>query len=198
MCLRSPGVQAVVLFRLAHWLRTQPFVVRLFVRPFVAWQGHRIRWKWGIHIGPEAQIGPGLYIWHYGGIFVAGDVVAGENFTLTHDVTLGYSKARNIRGFPTFGDNVYIAPGAKIAGKIKIGNNVKIGANAVVEKNIPDNAVVQIRPMLVVTFPARSEQEINCTENSAPFIQPPQPEYTEAPADTPVSMHHCTEFVEQF
>jgi len=33
---------------------------------------------------------------------------------------------------------VYIAPGAKLFGKIHIGNNVKIGANAVVHKDVPD------------------------------------------------------------
>ncbi len=43
---------------------------------------------------------------------------------------------------PTIGDNVYIAPGVKVFGKIKIGDNVAIGANCVVTKDIPDNAVV--------------------------------------------------------
>ena len=198
MCLRSPGVQAVALYRMAHWLRTQPFIVRLLLRPFVAWQGHRIRSKWGIFIGPEAEIGPGFYIWHYGSIFVAGEVVAGENFTLTHEITLGYSKARNILGFPSFGDNVYIAPGAKIAGRIKIGNNVKIGANAVVEKNIPDNAVVQIRPMLVVTFPDQHDQELNRMENSAAFLQPPRPEFPASLTDTTASLHSSPEYVEHY
>jgi serine O-acetyltransferase len=59
---------------------------------------------------------------------------------------------------------VYIAPGAKIAGRIKIGDNVKIGANAVIERDIPDNAVVQIRPMLVATFPNTSFEEPPFTE----------------------------------
>ena len=152
-CLRSPGVQAIVAYRLGHWLRAKPLPVRLLLRPFVSIQRHHARGKWGIDIGPEAQIGPGFHIFHYGGIFIAGDVVAGENFTLTHDITLGYSQAKLILGFPVIGNNVYIAPGAKIAGCIKIGNNVKIGANAVIERDIPDNAVVQARPILVATFP---------------------------------------------
>jgi serine O-acetyltransferase len=152
-CLRSPGVQAIVAYRMGQWLRTQPLPLRVLLGPLVSLQRHHSRAKWGIDIGPEAQIGPGFHIWHYGGIFIAGDVVAGENLTITHDITLGYSQAKCILGFPVLGDNIYIAPGAKIAGKISIGNNVKIGANAIVERNIPDDAVVQIRPMLVVTFP---------------------------------------------
>ena len=51
------------------------------------------------------------------------------------------------------GDNVYMAPGAKIFGKITIGNNVKIGANAVIHKDIPDNAVVVLDPgFKIVSF----------------------------------------------
>ena len=59
---------------------------------------------------------------------------------------------------------MYIAPGAKIAGRINMGDNVKIGANAVIERDIPDDAVVQIRPMLVVTFPNTSSEEQRCME----------------------------------
>ena len=45
-------------------------------------------------------------------------------------------------GVPTIGDNVYMAKGSIIMGGITIGNNVTIGANAVVNKPVPDNAVV--------------------------------------------------------
>jgi serine acetyltransferase len=33
----------------------------------------------GISIATSAEIGPGLYIGHFGGIVVGGEVVAGEN-----------------------------------------------------------------------------------------------------------------------
>jgi serine O-acetyltransferase len=89
---------------------------------------------------------------------------------------LGYSAARNIKGCPVFGDNVYIAPGAKVAGKIRVGNNVKIGANVVLERNVPDNAVVQLRPALVVTWPDHSEE----VSNSRPVSQLISPEPVEA------------------
>jgi serine O-acetyltransferase len=158
-CFRSPGFRAVVYYRIRHWLNAQPFIFRLFLRPLVAIPSHRLRWKWGIDISADAQIGPGFQIIHYGGIFIASDVVAGSNLTITHDITFGYSKAKNIQGFPTLGNNVFIAPGAKLAGRIHIGNNVKIGANAVVEKDVPDNAVVQVRPALVVTYSDHPEAQ---------------------------------------
>src|SRR5512137_529760 len=132
-CVRSPGVRAVVVHRMGQWLRTRPLPVRLLLQPFVSIQRYFLRSRWGIDIGPDANIGPGFHINHYGGIFIAGDVTAGEYLTITHDTTIGYSRAKCRQGFPTIGNNVYIAPGAKLAGKIKIGDNVNIGANAVIE-----------------------------------------------------------------
>ncbi len=157
-CLRTPGIHAVVAYRTGQWLQKKSFPIRILLKPFVSIYRCHIRRCWGIDIGPEAQIGPGFQINHYGGIFIAGDVVAGEFFTITHDITLGYSRAKTRQGFPVIGNNVYIAPGAKLAGRIKIGNNVRIGANAVVERDIPDNAVVQIHPMLIVRFPNNEEE----------------------------------------
>lgn len=154
--LRSPGVQAVIVYRAGQWVARQSRVVRMLLKPVVVWQRHRLRRCWGIDIGPEAQIGPGFMINHYGGIFIAGDTVAGEFLTITHDITIGYSRSKNRRGFPTLGNNVYIAPGAKLAGRIRVGDNVKIGSNAVVECDVPDNAVVQIPKMLTVVFPVNA------------------------------------------
>lgn len=43
---------------------------------------------------------------------------------------------------PNIGDNVKISHGAIIFGGITVGSNVTIGANAVVNKSVPDNAIV--------------------------------------------------------
>lgn len=45
-------------------------------------------------------------------------------------------------GTPVIGNNVCINKGAIVYGGITIGNNVDIGANAVVNKPVPNNAVV--------------------------------------------------------
>jgi serine O-acetyltransferase len=109
--------------------------------------------KWGINISQHANIGRGLLILNFGGIFI-GPASIGRNCTIRHTTTIGIVDNGPHRGLPTLGDNVDIAPGTVIAGKIRIGNNVKIGANAVVQRDIPDNALVQVRPMLVVGFPS--------------------------------------------
>jgi serine O-acetyltransferase len=92
------------------------------------------------------QIGGGFYIGHYGGITISGLARIGSNVNISQLVTIGVSGQGMKRGAPTIGDNVYIAPGAKVIGKISVGCNVKIGANAVVYQDIPDNAIVVLDP----------------------------------------------------
>ena len=101
---------------------------------------------WGIEIPRSAKIGPGLYIGHYGGITVSSIAVIGRDCNLSQNITIGVSGAGQKRGAPTLGDNVYVAPGARLVGKITIGNNVKIGANAVIHKDLPDNAIAVLDP----------------------------------------------------
>lgn len=53
---------------------------------------------------------------------------------------------------PVLGDNIYIAPGAKIFGNIKIANRCRIGANAVVNKNCNiENATLVGVPAKIIT-----------------------------------------------
>jgi serine O-acetyltransferase len=56
-----------------------------------------------------------------------------------------------MKGTPTIGDNVYIAPGAKIIGNIKIGNNCAVGANAVVVKDVLEGTTVGGIPAKVIS-----------------------------------------------
>ncbi|MBX3326122.1 MAG: serine acetyltransferase [Nitrospira sp.] len=101
----------------------------------------------------SAQIGPGCYIGHYGGITISGQAKIGSNANISQSVTIGVLGEGERRGVPTIGSNVYIAPGAKVFGKIHIGNNLKIGANAVMYKDIPDNAIVVSNPgFTIVSF----------------------------------------------
>ncbi len=145
-CLLAPGVQAVVVFRFGHWLQSQPKFLKVFLEPIYPLVNGIIQIMWGIEIQRSANIGAGLYIGHFGGITISGDAIIGKCCNLSQNVTIGVSGQGEKRGVPIVGDNVYIAPGARLFGKISIGNNVKIGANAVIYKDIPDNAVVVLDP----------------------------------------------------
>lgn len=160
-CYRSPGLHAVAIYRFGQWLRNENLLLRILLEPFHLFLFHRIRSKWGIEISRSAQIGAGLYIGHYGGITISGHARIGRNVNISQLVTIGVSGQGQKSGAPTIGDNVYIAPGAKIFGAIRIGNNVKIGANAVVHKPIPNNAIVVLEPgFKIISFRNLNEGEM--------------------------------------
>ena len=90
---------------------------------------------------PLNVFGPGLFLGHTGTIVINGGTRFGANARIQSCVNVGaYSRFdENWKqdAAPTFGDNVYIGPGAKIFGPVTIGDNVAIGANAVVSKDVP-------------------------------------------------------------
>lgn len=145
-CARAPGVHAVLVLRFGQWSRRRPKVLRILFDPLYVILDFFIHVLWGIDIPRGARIGPGLYIGHYGGITVSSLAVIGRDCNLSQNITIGVSGAGPKRGAPTLGDNVYVAPGARLVGKITIGNNVKIGANAVIHKDLPDNAIAVLDP----------------------------------------------------
>lgn len=145
-CARAPGVHAVLVLRFGQWSRRRPKLLRILFDPIYVILDFLVQALWGIEIPRSAKVGPGLYIGHYGGITVSSVAVIGRDCNLSQNITIGVSGAGAKRGAPTLGDNVYVAPGARLFGKIMIGNNVKIGANAVIHKDLPDNAIAVLDP----------------------------------------------------
>lgn len=111
----------------------------------------------GIQIPPNVDIGPGLYIGHFGEIIIGGPTKIGKFCNISQGNTIGIAGRGEKRGIPEIGDFVYIGPGAKVIGKIKIGNHVAIGANAVVTKDIPDNSVVVGVPAKIISYKSSSD-----------------------------------------
>ena len=145
-CMRSAGVQVMVVLRFGQWSMSQPKLVRLFTDPVYFLLNGILKIMWGIEIPRVAKIGAGFYIGHFGGITVSPQAVIGENCSISQGVTIGVSGQGEKAGAPKIGHNVYIAPGAKVFGKITIGSNVKIGANAVIYKDLPDNVIAVLSP----------------------------------------------------
>jgi len=124
---------------------------------------NKYKYRFGIDISPDSDIGSGFYIGHYGGIVVSPHTQIGKNCNMSHGVTLGQANRGKNKGHPILGNNIYIGPGAKIIGSVHIGNNVAIGANCVVTKDIPDNAVVVGIPGRIISYDGTKEY-INKTE----------------------------------
>jgi serine O-acetyltransferase len=138
----SPGTIASIHYRVAHWAWSASSPWHLLMRvPLLLAQRLVEVWS-GVGISPQAVIGPGLYIGHFGQVIINGDATIGANASLSQEITIGYAQRGPRAGVPTIGDRVYIAPGAKLFGAITIGDDVAVGANAVVNRDIEDRGVV--------------------------------------------------------
>lgn len=142
--LAYPGVHALWIHRVAHWLWNQgvPLVPRLI--------SHLNRWLTGIEIHPGAKIGKGVFIDHGMGVVIGETTEIGDNVTLYQGVTLGGTGKEKGKRHPTVGKNVVIAAGAKVLGPITIGDDSKVGAGAVVIRDVPPRCTVVGVPGKVV------------------------------------------------
>ncbi|MCA0152998.1 serine O-acetyltransferase [Winogradskyella vincentii] len=115
---------------------------------YLKYRYRKLSIKLGFSI-PINIFGPGLSIVHYGTIIINFTSKIGANCRLHACVNIGASGGE--RQGPILGDNVYIAPGAKIFGNIKIPNNTAIGANAVVNKSFEkENTIIAGIPAKVL------------------------------------------------
>jgi len=158
--LDTPGMQAIFVYRFGSWVIRRVHV-RLLRLPLLA--VHSVLDKlciicWGISINPAADIGPGLYVGHFGGIIV-GPVVMGSDCNIAHQVTLGM-RADGREGLPSFGDQVWIGVGSVVYGGIQIGSGVAIAPHTVVSRSVPDRAMVAGNPMRVLSKDYDNHQEI--------------------------------------
>ena len=149
--LLTQGIWATAVYRLRRWAEYECRIyilkkMLIFIYPLM---NLLMQILTGIYITKESKIGPGLYIGHYGNILVEGSL--GKMCNISHEVTVGFAGRGERLGAPEIGDFVYIAPGAKVLGKIKIGNHVAIGANAVVTKSLEDSAVAVGVPAKVIS-----------------------------------------------
>lgn len=136
IALLYPGLHAVWIHRISHWLWRRGF--KLLAR----WLSQLARGLTGIEIHPGATIGKGLFIDHGMGVVIGETAEVGDDVTLYHGVTLGGTSLSKGKRHPTLGNRVTVGAGAKVLGNITIGDDSRIGANAVVVKSVPENSVV--------------------------------------------------------
>ncbi|MGJ8641303.1 MAG: serine acetyltransferase [Opitutaceae bacterium] len=140
--LRKPIVHYTVLLRKTEFLlNTASSPLGKFRASVSRLRLKRMGSRLGFTIAPNT-FGPGLYLMHWGSIAISAEARIGRNARVHSCV--------NIAGRQEIGDNVYLAPGAKLFGDITIGNNVAIGANAVVSTSQPDGVTLMGNPARVV------------------------------------------------
>lgn len=147
-----PGIHALLMHRLAHWL----------------W-GHRLRWLarftahlarffTGIEIHPGATIGRRFFIDHGMGVVIGETALIGDDVTLYHGVTLGGTSWNKGKRHPTLENGVVIGAGAKVLGPITISAGAKVGSNAVVTKPVPAGATAVGNPARILDRSEQSKQ----------------------------------------
>lgn len=139
-----PGLHAILLHRIAHWLwRNHLALVARVV-------SHLSRFLTGIEIHPGASIGKSFFIDHGMGVVIGETSEIRDNVTLYHGVTLGGTSFTRGKRHPTIESNVIVGAGAKVLGPLTVGENSKVGANSVVIRDVPPNCSVVGIPGKVV------------------------------------------------
>lgn len=155
LILLTQAIWATTVYRAGSWCirnRNRLGVLARVILPLLTIWQKLTEMATGIELPFTARIGRGLYIGHFGQIIVSGKAVIGEFCNISQGVTIGQAGRGGDQDTPVIGDRVYIAPGAKVFGKVTIGNDVAIGANAVVTKNLPDNAVAVGVPAEIINY----------------------------------------------
>ncbi len=131
-----PGLHALWMHRIAHWLWKHKlrFLGRLV--------SHISRFFTGIEIHPGAVIGRRFFIDHGAGVVIGETAEIGDDVTLYQGVVLGGTTLERKKRHPTIGNRVIIGAAAVVLGPIEVGDGALIGANSVVIKPVPPGATV--------------------------------------------------------
>jgi serine O-acetyltransferase len=148
--LKEQSIWAIWVYRLGRRLNHRPDgLLKRMLTPFYWVLFRFVETVTGISLPKSACIGPGLRIWHFGGIFVHGDAVIGANCTLRQGVTIG----NRVEGgpVPVVGDDVEFGVYAQVLGGVRIGNACRIGALSVVLIDMPDGTTAVGIPARVIS-----------------------------------------------
>ena len=136
-----PGLEAIVVYRLAHFLHQKgvPVIPRIMTE--------YIHGKTGIDIHPGAEIGESFFIDHGTGVVIGETTIIGKNVKIYQGVTLGALSVKktlqNKKRHPTIEDNVTIYANATIlGGETVIGKGAVIGGNTWITKSVKAGAVI--------------------------------------------------------
>lgn len=136
-----PGLEAISIYRLAHFLFENgvPVIPRIM--------SEYAHGKTGIDIHPGAKIGESFFIDHGTGVVIGETCIIGNNVKIYQGVTLGALSVKKSlqdkKRHPTIEDNVTIYADATIlGGKTVIGEGCIIGGNTWVTHSVPAKTVL--------------------------------------------------------
>lgn len=171
----NQALWAVAAYRFGRSLKTRPIPL---LQPLM-WVLFRVveslaRIISGVMLDVNARIGPGLYVGHFGSIYIGPGVTIGRDFSLGQTCYVGPGGPVESPGLPVIGDRVWIGIGSKVLGGVRIGDDAAIGANGVVLSDIPAMAVAVGNPARVVNM--NGSASVNRVRNRPPETVPSPPE----------------------
>lgn len=133
-----PGIEAISVYRIAHFLCVSGIPVLPRIMSEFAHS------RTGIDINPGAIIGESFFIDHGTGVVIGESCIIGNNVKIYQGVTLGALSVKkelmNKKRHPTIEDNVTIYANATIlGGNTVIGKGSVIGGNTWVTASVPEN-----------------------------------------------------------
>eukprot|EP00703_Trepomonas_sp_PC1_P004239 JAP92367.1 Serine acetyltransferase [Trepomonas sp. PC1] len=142
--LLYPGLWAILLFRIAHFLHILhvPIIPKLLAMIN--------RWLTGIEIHPAAKIGKCLFIDHGVGVIIGETSIIGDNCLIYQGATLHGTGNVSGKRHPTLGNNVVLGAGCTIIGNIYLGDWCRVGAGSIVTQSLPANCTAVGVPAKVV------------------------------------------------
>lgn len=147
--LKEQSIWAIAVYRFGRWNDARPAGPSAWMFERLYWLLFRIvETATGVSFSKSVEIGPGLKIWHFGGIFINPDVKIGANCTLRQGVTIG----NRVEGgpAPVIDDDVEFGAYAQVLGGLHVGRGAKIGAMAVVLHDVPAGATAVGNPARII------------------------------------------------
>ena len=154
LVMRRAGLQVLGVYRFGQWLRRSRHpLLRAGLMP--------LRWivyaplrqvlgrAYGISLADSAEIGPGLYIGHGGGIDLR-HCSLGAHCSIAQQTRIG-PLAGAVAG-PRIGNRVWIGAHAHVLGSIIVADGATIAAGAHVARDVPPRALVAGNPARVVRW----------------------------------------------
>jgi serine O-acetyltransferase len=162
---------AILLYRVAHWLyhKRVPFLPILIQGLIFLLYNSKLPYR--NEIGKDTKcICKGI------GVSLVEGTEIGERCRIgIHAVFVGKGPYKQL---PRVGNDVWIGPGAVIMGPVIVGNNSIISANSVVNKSVPDGAIVAGIPAKIIGWVKDLEYDIlkneSYNDKIMPFLQESQ------------------------
>jgi serine O-acetyltransferase len=159
-----PGLHAIWMHRVAHWLWQHG------LRFPARWLSNVSRFLTGIEIHPGAQIGRRFFIDHGSGVVIGETAEVGDDVLMYQGVVLGGTSLEKHKRHPTVGNRVVIGAGAILLGPMTIGDHAKVGAGSVVIKSVPAGTTVVGVPGRVVSSRRRDEPRVDLEHGELPDV----------------------------